>query len=83
MAGREECALRPYDVLIKGTQRWTIVGVHMGCADQENLIALQSLDKHSGYVPGIGTILTMYVPERLINMSDVFRRVSDLSENTD
>lgn len=63
------------DLIIKNGRTWRVVGVHMGCTQQENLIALKSVDLSPGCVGGVGLIDEMHVPEDLIDHACIYRRV--------
>lgn len=63
------------DIVMKAGRVWKVVGIYLGCNEQENLIGLETMDLHAGCVGGVGVIKEMHVPEDLIDHACIFRRV--------
>jgi len=62
------------DVVIAGRNAFRIVGIYLGGVGTQNLVGLESLNLATGYADG-HAIKEMFVPEELVLVAGVYRRV--------
>jgi len=62
------------DVVIAGRNSFKIVGIYLGGCGTQNLVGLETLNLAKGYT-GSGPVTEMLVPEELVLVAGVYRRV--------
>ena len=62
------------DIVIAGKGTFRITGLYLGGVGVQNLVGLESLTKTNGGCGGV-TVAEMFVPEELVILAGVYRRV--------